>query len=82
MISVITVRSLHSTVRKEKAEDIVSHTGLHYRLLCLCGFTLLGSSECPRIGSIFLAELLLLSSIDLLSDASLTRPAKSPFVLS
>ena len=82
MISIITVSYLLSTGRKEKAEDIESNTGLRYRLLCLHSFTALGFSECPGIGSIFLAKLLLPSNIDLLSDASLTCPAKSPCVLS
>jgi len=82
MMSIIAVSYLLSTGRKEKAENIVSDTGLHYRLLCLRSFTALGSSKCPRVGSIFVAKLLLPSSIDLLSDTSLTRPAKSPFILS
>lgn len=82
MINIITVSYLLSTRRKEKAEDIVSKTGLHYRLLCLHSFTALGSSECPGIGLIFPVKVLLPSSSDLLSDASLTDSAKSPFVLS
>lgn len=82
MISNVTVSYLLSAGREEEVEDIVSNTGLHYRLLCLQNSTALGSSECPGIGSIFLAKLLLPSNIDLLSDASLTHPAKSPFVLS
>lgn len=82
MISIITVSYLLSTGRKQKVENIVPNTGLHYRLLCLRSLTALGSSKCPSIGSIFLAKLLLPANNDLLSDASLTRPVKSPCVLS